>query len=63
MATRPQADAKRPRWSSSPAEASQAPAERLLYLACLHEGTGVDEPDFIAVVDADLAPTATARWT
>ena len=24
-----------------------------LYLACLHEGTGVDEPDFIAVVDAD----------
>ena len=38
---------------SSPAEATQAPAERFLYLACLHEGTGVDEPDFVAVVDAD----------
>jgi selenium-binding protein 1 len=38
---------------ASPAEASEAPAERFLYLACLHEGTDVDEPDFIAVVDAD----------
>jgi uncharacterized OB-fold protein len=25
----------------------------LLYLACLHDGTAVDEPDFMAVVDAD----------
>jgi methanethiol oxidase len=38
---------------ASPAEAMRAPAEELLYLACLHEGTGVDEPDFIAVVDAE----------
>ena len=30
-----------------------APPEMLLYLACLHRGTGVERPDFIAVVDAD----------
>ena len=38
---------------ASPAEAMRAPAEELLYLACLHEGTGVSQPDFIAVVDAE----------
>jgi 56kDa selenium binding protein (SBP56) len=38
---------------SSPQEAMQAPAEEFLYLACLHEGTGVEKPDFLAVVDAE----------
>ena len=38
---------------ASPAEALQAPPEELLYLACLHQGTGVDKPDFLAVVDAE----------
>ena len=38
---------------SSPQEAMQAPPEEFLYLACLHEGTGVEEPDFLAVVDAE----------
>jgi methanethiol oxidase len=38
---------------ASPAEAVQAPPEEVLYLACLHRGTGVEEPDFIAVVDAE----------
>ena len=38
---------------SSPQEAIAAPPEEFLYLACLHEGTGVDAPDFIAVVDAE----------
>ena len=38
---------------ASPAEALQAPPEEFLYLACLHEGTGVDAPDFLAVVDAE----------
>ena len=39
---------------ASPEEAARAaPAEKLLYLACLHVGTGVEEPDFIAVVDTD----------
>src|SRR5215475_4312485 len=37
----------------TPQEAMQAPREELLYLACLHEGTGVDAPDFLAVVDAE----------
>jgi methanethiol oxidase len=37
---------------ASPSEALQAPPEEFLYLACLHEGTGVDAPDFLAVVDA-----------
>jgi selenium-binding protein 1 len=38
---------------ASPAEALQAPPEEFLYLACLHEGTGVEKPDFLAVVDAE----------
>jgi methanethiol oxidase len=38
---------------SSPQEAMQAPPEEFLYVACLHEGTGVDAADFIAVVDAE----------
>ena len=38
---------------ASPAQAAGAPAEEFLYVACLHEGTGVDEPDFLAVVDAE----------
>ena len=37
----------------SPSEAQQAPHEELLYVACLHEGTGVDAPDFLAVIDAE----------
>jgi hypothetical protein len=37
----------------SPAEAARAPTEEFLYLACLHEGTGVEAPDFLAVVDAE----------
>jgi selenium-binding protein 1 len=38
---------------SSPQEAMQAPPEEFLYLVCLHEGTGVEKPDFLAVVDAE----------
>jgi methanethiol oxidase len=38
---------------ASPEDAMQAPPEEFLYLACLHEGTGVDAPDFLAVVDTD----------
>ena len=38
---------------ASPAEALKAPPEEFLYLACLHEGTGVDAPDFLAVIDAE----------
>ena len=42
-----------PSFYASPAEAQQAPPEELLYVACLHEGTGVEKPDFLAVVDAE----------
>ena len=38
---------------ASPQEARHARPEEFLYLACLHEGTGVDRPDFLAVVDAE----------
>ena len=38
---------------ASPEEAANAAPETLLYLACLHRGTGVERPDFLAVVDAD----------
>src|SRR5437879_8183894 len=37
----------------SPEDAMKAPVEKYLYVACLHEGTGVEKPDFLAVVDAD----------
>jgi selenium-binding protein 1 len=38
---------------SSPQDAMQAPREEFLYLACLRTGTGVEAPDFLAVVDAE----------
>ena len=38
---------------SSPQEALEAPPEELVYVACLHVGTGVDKPDFLAVVDVN----------
>jgi methanethiol oxidase len=37
---------------ASPEAAVKAPPEELLYVSCLHEGTGVLAPDFLAVVDA-----------
>ena len=37
---------------ASPEDARKAPPEEVLYLACLHQGTGVAAPDFLAVVDA-----------
>ena len=37
----------------TPQAAMQAPPEEFLYLACLHVGTGVEKPDFLAVVDAE----------
>ncbi len=38
---------------ASPADAQKAPPEEFVYVACLHEGTGVDAPDFLAVVDVE----------
>jgi selenium-binding protein 1 len=38
---------------ASPAVARQQPPEQFVYVASLYEGTGIDRPDFIAVVDVD----------
>ena len=38
---------------ASPREALEQQPEQVAYVACLYEGTGIDEPDFIAVVDTD----------
>jgi selenium-binding protein 1 len=38
---------------ASPQEALQAPPETFVYAAGLHTGTGVNEPDFLAVVDVN----------
>jgi selenium-binding protein 1 len=46
-------EARPPSFYASPAEAKQAPAEEFLYVACLHEGTGTERPDFLAVIDAE----------
>jgi methanethiol oxidase len=43
---------------ASPAEAMAAPPEEVVYVAALHTGTGVEEPDFLATVDvAASSPT------
>ena len=38
---------------ASPAVAREQPPEQFVYVAALYEGTGIDRPDFIAVVDVD----------
>ena len=38
---------------ASPQDAMHSAEEEFLYLACLHEGTGVKKPDFLAVIDAE----------
>src|SRR2546421_3991798 len=38
---------------ASPEVARQQPPERFVYVACLYEGTGINRPDFIAVVDVE----------
>jgi selenium-binding protein 1 len=46
---------------ASPAEAAHAPREEFVYVACLHEGTDVDAPDYLAVVDVDPGSDAYSR--
>jgi selenium-binding protein 1 len=38
---------------SSPADAARQPPEDFIYVSCLYEGTGIREPDFLAVVDVN----------
>jgi selenium-binding protein 1 len=40
---------------ASPQDAMTAPKEEFVYVAALHTGTGVDEPDFLGVVDVNPA--------
>ena len=53
MASKPDRQSSAASFYASPDEARHARPEDFLYLACLHEGTGVDRPDFLAVVDAE----------
>ena len=38
---------------ASPQEALRQPPEEVIYVACLYAGAGIEEPDFIAVVDVN----------
>ena len=38
---------------ASPMDAMQAPREKLLYTIAIYVGTGIQEPDYLATVDAD----------
>jgi methanethiol oxidase len=38
---------------ASPQDAARQAPEEFVYVACLYEGTGIEEPDFIAVVDVN----------
>jgi methanethiol oxidase len=43
---------------ASPEVARQQPPEQFVYVAALYEGTGIERPDFIAVVDVDPDSTS-----
>src|SRR5688572_2642043 len=38
---------------ASPKEAMKAPREKLLFVVCTYANTGIDKPDYLAVIDAD----------
>ncbi|MBL9123683.1 MAG: twin-arginine translocation signal domain-containing protein, partial [Planctomycetaceae bacterium] len=38
---------------ASPAAATKAPPEKLLYVTALYLDTGIDAPDYLATVDVD----------
>src|SRR5262245_38605337 len=40
---------------ASPKEAMKAPREKLLFVTCTYANTGIDKPDYLAVVDVDPA--------
>ena len=40
---------------ASPAEAIQAPAEKLLYTIAIYTGTGIQKPDYLATVWTPIA--------
>ncbi|MBX9584078.1 MAG: selenium-binding family protein [Gemmataceae bacterium] len=46
---------------ASPKEAMRGPREKLLFVACTYADTGVNKPDYLAVVDADPASKTYAK--
>ena len=47
---------------ASPAEAMQARREKLLYTIAIYVGTGIQQPDYLATIDADPeSPAVTLR--
>jgi selenium-binding protein 1 len=40
---------------ASPQQAMKGPREKLLFVTCTYANTGIDKPDYLAVVDADPA--------
>lgn len=46
---------------ASPLEAMKAPREKLLFVTCTYANTGIDKPDYLAVVDADATSKTYAK--
>lgn len=42
-----------PKAFATPAEAMKGPREKFLFVTCTYANTGVDSPDYLAVIDAD----------
>jgi 56kDa selenium binding protein (SBP56) len=58
MSEAPAAHAHQGPGYASPQAAREQSPEKYVYVAALYEGTGIDRPDFLAVVDVD--PTSNA---
>ena len=39
---------------ASPADAIEAPREKLLYTIAIYTGTGIQKPDYLATVDVEV---------
>ena len=46
---------------ASPKEAVKAPRENILYVTCTYANTRIDQPDYLAVVDADPASASYSK--
>ncbi len=46
---------------ATPADAVKAPPEKLLFVTCTYANTGVNRPDYLAVIDADPASPTRAQ--
>jgi selenium-binding protein 1 len=46
---------------ATPADAQKSPPEKLAYVVCVHAGTGVVKPDYLATIDVDPASKTYSR--